>query len=390
MLLGVLAYGIFGLKVLFKLDEALAKADRADTAYQYSQVVRALYRAAVACYEGRLGEDEVAEIEHRLRLATKSASFPELSPESRRVLLELEKNLPEISSCAEFAAWAERVFPVQVEATSRSNWIRAEIKAQIRDYKKSLFVGMLLLFLATGLVLFLLEQLRKAQAERIKKLEGEAEFRSRLLGLVAHELKTPLAAVAGFAELAANAGDEGARLRHLAGLKAASQRVRQALATFLDLHRLESQKSAERRPADLGELAEEALVVARGAFPQVEFSAELLKGASAPVERELVVHALINLLENAAKYGDGRVRLRLLPVSGGYRFEVASRGEVPVGEAEELFRPFSRLPEHRSREGWGLGLALVAEVARVHGGRVGVFRRGEETVFYLELPSAAR
>jgi len=389
LLVLLLIYGAFGLYTLARVRQAIDDAERADTAYQYSQVVRALYRAALACYQGRLDERLVDEVRKRTELAIASASFEDLSPESQARLEGLEAALQKPLACTDYALWAERVFPVQVEAVEHSNWLRAEIKAQLATYQRSLLLGLLLLFLAALAILLLFEQLRKAQEAQIRALERESRFKTRLLGLVAHELRTPLAAVAGFAELAARAPDEGTRRRHLASLSVASQRMRAALHTFLDLHRLETTGSIafEPEPADLMALARGALEIARGAFAKTAFFPELPEGpVPAHVDKNRLAHALLNLLENAAKYGKGPVRFRFVSGDEGCRFEVESAGDLSEEAAKRLFAPLSRLPEHQGMEGWGLGLSLVKEVAEIHGGRAGFERRGSNVVFYIELP----
>ena len=387
------AYGLFGLSTLFRVHRAILEAEQADTAYQYSQVVRALYRAAVACYQGALEGETLREVENRVRLAMESVSYANLSMESKERLEALLRALRRPMTCDEYAKWAERVFPVQVEAVEHSNWLRAEIKAQLAIYQRNLLLGLGLLFFTAALILYLLERLRLAQAAEIQALENETRFKSRLLGLVAHELRTPLAAVAGFAELAARAEDENARRRHLKSLAVASERMRAALSTFLDLHRLETGAGigAEPEPTDLVAVARGVLEVARGAHPRVSFRSELPEDSVvAEVDKNRIAHAVLNLLENAAKYGKGEVALKLRAGHDAVRFEVESAGRLDPETADRLFAPFARLPEHKGVEGWGLGLSLVREVAAAHGGRAGFEAREGRQVFFIELPRAPR
>jgi len=389
LLASLLIYGAFGLYTLSKVRQVIDEADRANTAYQYSQVVRALYKVAVACYQGQIDERLLADLLTRVELAVESTTFQDLSTESKELLLALAKDLNKPLTCADYAEWAERVFPVQVEAVERANWLRAEIKVQLYNYQRNLLFGLGLLFFATAAILYLLDLLRKTQEAEIAALEGESRFKTRLLGLVAHELRTPLAAVAGFAELAAQAPDEATRKRYLESLSIASQRMRTALYTFLDLHRLETTGGIATEPeaVNLASLGRGVLEVARGAFPNVRFVEELpQERVEAVVDKNRLAHALINLLENAAKYGGGEVHFRFAPGEEGCRFEVESEGELSEAAAERLFTPFSRLPEHQGMEGWGLGLSLVKEVAEAHGGRAGFENRAGRTVFFIELP----
>jgi len=84
------------------------------------------------------------------------------------------------------------------------------------------------------------------------------------------------------------------------------------------------------------------------------------------------------------------VVLRLVAGPERARFEVESSGRLDPEEADRLFAPFARLPEHRGVEGWGLGLSLVREVAAAHGGEAGFEPRGGRLVFYVELPRGSR
>ena len=387
----VLVYGAYGLYILAQLGNALEEAQKADTAYQYSQVVRALYRAAVACYRGELGEEHLKEVEGRIYLAEQSTNWDRLSPEARQTLSGLRERLPRLRDCDQLAAAAEEVFPVQVEATNLANRLRADLKAKLATFRRSLVFGLALLVILVAVVLVVQERFRRSQQALIGLLRSENRFKSRLLGLVAHELKTPLAAAAGFAELLGRASDDGERRRYLDGLLRASRRMRAVLHAFLDLHRLDATGSlpVRKAPVALAELAAEALEVAGVTFPQVRFRLEA-PGEELTVEGDpdRLYHAVLNLLENAAKYGSGEVILRVREDSGRARIEVESAGELDPDRAEGLFRPFSRLPEHLGQEGWGLGLSLVAEVARAHGGEAGFEAEGGRLVFFLTLPGA--
>ena len=87
---------------------------------------------------------------------------------------------------------------------------------------------------------------------------------------------------------------------------------------------------------------------------------------------KLLRRALRNLLENARRYGDGPVQLRLARTGGMAELRVCDGGPgVPASERERIFEPFYRLPGASEREGGvGLGLALVRSIAQRHHGTV--------------------
>jgi signal transduction histidine kinase len=86
-------------------------------------------------------------------------------------------------------------------------------------------------------------------------------------------------------------------------------------------------------------------------------------------DRSLLFEALGNLVDNALKYtpGGGRVTVRNIGEDGRPGFEVSDSGPgIPASERDAVFRRFHRVEESRNAPGTGLGLALVAAVARLH------------------------
>jgi signal transduction histidine kinase len=103
----------------------------------------------------------------------------------------------------------------------------------------------------------------------------------------------------------------------------------------------------------------------------------------------LLRRALRNLLENARRYGGGEVALGVRRAGDRAELRVCDRGPgVPEAFRERIFEPFFRLPGHAEREGGiGLGLALVRQIARTHGGDVRCEPRpGGGSCFVLGLP----
>jgi signal transduction histidine kinase len=209
------------------------------------------------------------------------------------------------------------------------------------------------------------------------RIERQLREERTLLAAVSHELRSPLARLRMLVELArTSAGPE--RLdeieRELVGIDA-------LLGKLLASSRLE-----------FGELRLEALpaaAVAARALEVAGLSPELLAdasdGAVVEVDPTLIGRALANLLENATVHGRGVERLALTRVNEGargerVRFEVSDRG--PGFEPQVLEHAFEAFYSSRSSEtakesgSLGLGLALVARIARAHGGRAFAENRG--------------
>ena len=106
----------------------------------------------------------------------------------------------------------------------------------------------------------------------------------------------------------------------------------------------------------------------------------------------LIYRMIYNLTENAIKYNkdNGKVRISAYKDNSSVIILVEDTGNgIPCEYREKIFEPFFRVDKSRSRElgGVGLGLALVREIVRLHGGSVSVKKSGKEgTVLEIELP----
>jgi two-component system, OmpR family, sensor histidine kinase MtrB len=110
------------------------------------------------------------------------------------------------------------------------------------------------------------------------------------------------------------------------------------------------------------------------------------------VDKRRIERVVANMVENAAQYAGGVTRLSVEPAPGGVRLAVIDRGPgVMATERERIFERFYRGQTSGRRgatEGTGLGLSLVAEHVRLHGGRVWVESGvDDENRFVVELPA---
>ena len=88
-----------------------------------------------------------------------------------------------------------------------------------------------------------------------------------------------------------------------------------------------------------------------------------------------LLQALGNLVDNALRYGSGEIALRARRAADGVELEVGDQGEgFPAGFAERAFERFARGDRARTRDGAGLGLAIVRTIAEAHGGRAELAR----------------
>jgi two-component system sensor histidine kinase KdpD len=242
-----------------------------------------------------------------------------------------------------------------------------------------------------------LERAALADEARAAWERVEAEFlRNTLLSSVSHDLRTPLAAIAGAAEaLLQPEGLDPADRRDLTEtVLDESRRMERLITNLLDVTRLESGGLHLRREwQPIGELVGAALHRMRhrlGNRPvTVDLPPQLPMAHLDAVSFEQV---LANLLDNAAEHtpADSPVEITARAADGRMVLTVADRGHgVPPGTEEQVFRKFFRAyPNAKGgRHGIGLGLAICRGIVEAHGGRITVANRdGGGAAFGIDLP----
>lgn len=209
--------------------------------------------------------------------------------------------------------------------------------------------------------------------------------------VLAHELKTPLASMRGLTQLLAGFDLNDAERRRVASLLGAeADKLQSMVGALLDLERLPLRDfQASTAVTDLGELVSARVDLLRaGTDRPVTASAE--RAVLVRADAMLIERVVDNLVGNALKYTGGAVRVSVQRRDAHAIVEVADRGAgIPPAERERLFQRFFRGASAAGTEGLGLGLALVAEVARWHGGRVAIDTGAEGgSVFRFILPLA--
>jgi two-component system osmolarity sensor histidine kinase EnvZ len=196
-------------------------------------------------------------------------------------------------------------------------------------------------------------------ARDLARLEDD---RALVLAGVSHDLRTPLARLRLGLEMA------GADPQLKTGMTADIDDIDRIIGQFLDFAR--AARGEPLAAVDLAALARE--IAARYREAGHALADEIVAVPELPL-RPLAVRRLIsNLLDNAFRYGERDVRLRVVPQSGGAAVEVLDRGPgIPAEEVERLKQPFTRIETETARSGKGgsgLGLAIVDRIARMHGG----------------------
>jgi two-component system, OmpR family, phosphate regulon sensor histidine kinase PhoR len=228
----------------------------------------------------------------------------------------------------------------------------------------------------------------------LKRLEGA---RRGFVAAVSHELKTPLTAIAGFAETLLDGGlqEDPVMVRgFVEKIARHAERLTVLVRDVLTLSRLE-QGAWEVHPValDLSELgrqlAEEHQPAALA--KQVRILVEAPDRLEAVTDRELLHQLLGNLVSNAVRYNrsGGTVTISMSQSADQLHLAVADTGiGIPAEHRERVFERFYRVDAHRSRAsgGTGLGLSIVKQLVDALQGTIDLKSSGEGTTFTVDMP----
>lgn len=222
------------------------------------------------------------------------------------------------------------------------------------------------------------------------------EIRNDFVANVSHELKTPVGAISLLAEaLESSADDEQAVRRFAKRMHKESGRLAALVQDIIELSRLQGASvSQEATAVDINAVIAEA--VDRSQLPAESKKIQIVVGervdATVYGDRDLLVTALRNLIDNAIRYSpeNTRVGVGVRSKDGLIAVSVTDQGEGLTPEDQErVFERFYRVDSARSRHtgGTGLGLSIVKHVASNHGGEVTLWSRpGQGSTFTLRLP----
>jgi PAS domain S-box-containing protein len=215
------------------------------------------------------------------------------------------------------------------------------------------------------------------QREELAKLD---ELKTQFFANISHEFRTPLTLMMGPLEdaIAAAEGLSAPNRERLELAHRNSLRLLKLVNTLLDFSRIEAGRmQASYEPTDLALLTAELASMFRSAIERAGMRL-VIDCPALPervyVDREMWEKIILNLLSNAFKFTfEGEIEVSLRPLDSAVKMTVRDTGTgIPASEIPRLFERFNRVKGARGRsyEGSGIGLALVQELVKLHGGTV--------------------
>jgi two-component system sensor histidine kinase VicK len=231
--------------------------------------------------------------------------------------------------------------------------------------------------------------------------EKENELRKNdFIGMVSHELKTPLTSIMGFIQLLMNKAETGGDTFAQGVLKKTNVQVKKMSSMingFLNLSRLESGKILiEKQYFNIDELVREIIEELRFTVSTHEIDLSLCESISVYADREKIGSVISNLIGNAIKYspGGGHIKVHCAVKVDLLEMSVEDDGiGINSTDLDRLFDRFYRVENQNTKHiaGFGIGLYLSAEIIHRHDGKIWANSEpGKGSIFYFNLPLSSQ
>ncbi|MFW5920251.1 MAG: sensor histidine kinase [Polyangiales bacterium] len=267
-----------------------------------------------------------------------------------------------------------------------------DAKGRSRAYNEVALVATAFLVIVLGLVFLLYA------ADKERRLNA---LKSEFIANVSHELKTPLSVIRMFGELllTRRVQNREKQEQYLEIVCRESERLSALIENVLDFSALERGKQQyDLEEGDLADVVSRAIETFRyrvereGTEVRFEQRGEL---PAIPIDEDAILLALVNLLDNAVKYGDGTpVDVVLERTDAEARIRVRDRGPgIASQDLKRVFERFYRGRRPRQTRGSGIGLSIVRHIAEAHGGRTWAENAedgGAIVTLAIPLPGAAK
>lgn len=220
----------------------------------------------------------------------------------------------------------------------------------------------------------------------------DAELREQFIAVLGHDLRNPLAGLAGGTNMLTQMHSDPKSVRVLRLMTESIKRMEGLIDNLMDFARGRlgggigvERSSGERIEPTLAQVVNEM----KAGHPDSNIEAHFELSQSVDVDHARIAQMFSNLLGNAITHGsaDRPIVVKATVADGNFLLSVANGGE-PIGQAalDRLFLPFYRGEVRPSMQGLGLGLYIASQIAQAHGGRIDVTSNELETKFTFLMP----
>lgn len=227
--------------------------------------------------------------------------------------------------------------------------------------------------------------------QALDRLQHAAQRQRRFIADASHELRSPITGLSSALEVALTYPHQTDWRQIVANAHRETTRLHTLVDDLLTLVRLDEPMAPPTREVDLAALVYEHITERQASRREgADFLADFREPAMILAHPNLIDRMLRNLLDNAARHAATMIRADISDLPGQIKLTVTNDGPpIPTCEQENIFLPFTRLDDARSRHtgGAGLGLAIVREIAAYHGGTARVADTPSGASFAVTFPA---
>ena len=239
------------------------------------------------------------------------------------------------------------------------------------------------------------EERHQANQTELGEQRETSELREQFIAVLGHDLRNPLSSIGMGTELLLRRISDAGDRRVLERIRSSARRIGALVDDVMDLARGRfggGIKLRAREVADLATRLRHVIDEVQAAHPSrpIELSSTLAGPVTCDEQR--IEQLLSNLLANAIAHGDGGTPIAVALRGDGDTVELSVHNQgapIPAQARPRLFQPYFRGGKSDPRDGLGLGLYIVSEIARSHGGSVEVDSVERGTTFPLRMPRVA-
>ncbi|CAN7725151.1 hybrid sensor histidine kinase/response regulator [Acidovorax sp. LjRoot118] len=242
-------------------------------------------------------------------------------------------------------------------------------------------------------VFFELFRQKRSLARELRERTEALRINEMFMAVLSHDLRTPLMAIGAAATALQRQPLAADRAQALAGrVLSSSQRMARMIEDLLDVTRIRQGTGLAMRmaPVDLHAVLQRSLQEIRTSFPNHVISTSDQGNLAGMGDEERLCQLAINLIGNAVHHGDPAVAIHVAldgTDTDTVALTVTNGGTIPPALLPQLFSPFrGRDQEPGRHQGLGLGLFIVQQIVRSHGGRIDVQSEDGTTRFHVVLP----